>query len=320
MEAASSAEERAAALALLAAARQLALRHTLQTPPYRFNASFITGGAALDTGQGEISETWMAGQKWRWTVSLGEVSHVQMSYGRELLEDHHVAVIPMRAHMLRNETLWATRTLGPGATLRTAKVLWQSRPATCVLASDGAEGAQEAPAPQARRWNEEEYCIDNATGELMVHSVAPGTYAQFGYDAHLQFHTLQLPDRIRIYVAGTLVVDAAFRITDAGADDEASLTPAPGMSGTPRPTALGAAIRMRIDSTGGMDASVAQPVIVHAQIDSDGNVREAEMSAAANAALVPDALKQVRETNFGHTGLERQGYIEVRFLPDGTGK
>jgi len=310
VEAASSPDLRASAVALLAKARAGALRHVQGMPPYRFDVSFTAGGSALNTGAGEISETWMTGQKWRWTASVGDVSHLQLLYQGALMEDRHLAVIPMRAHMLRNEALWATRWFGPNARLRTAKVQWQGKSTTCVL---GSEPAGDSANVQGREWDEEEYCVDDASGDLVVHSLAPGTYAQFGYDGNVQFHGLHLPDRIRIYVAGALVVDGIFHIADATADDEGSLLPAAGMTSDPRPVALGSAVRMRISAAPEGDASIAQPVIVHAEIDSDGTVVEAELSAAANAALVPAALKQVRETNFGHTGTERQGYIDVRF-------
>ena len=284
-------------------------------PPYRFNASFTASGNALNSGQGEISETWMTGQKWRWTASLADVSHLQMFYRGELMEDRHLAVIPMRAHMLRNEALWATRTFNPNARLRTAKVQWQGKPTTCIL---GADPGGDAPPANVRSWDEEEYCIDDASGALVVHSIAPGTYAQFQYDPNQQFHGLNTPDRIQLYVAGALVVDASFHVTDASAADESSLIPAEGMTSTPRPTGLGVAVLWRLDSTGGADASVVQPVIVHAEIDGDGNVVEMEMSAAATTALIPAALQKIRETNFGHTGTERQGYIEVRFRSTGV--
>jgi hypothetical protein len=56
-----------------------------------------------------------------------------------------------------------------------------------------------------------------------------------------------------------------------------------------------------------------QPVIVHAEIDGEGNVVEAELSAAANAGLFQAALEEIRKMKFGQTGSERQAYIDVRF-------
>jgi BlaR1 peptidase M56 len=314
----SSPTTRASAVALLSTAREGALRHAQGMPPYRFDVTFVAGGNALNVGSGEITETWMTGQKWRWTVSLGDISHTQLLSRGQVLEDKHVAVIPMRAHMLRNEVLWATRWFGPNARLRIAEISWQGKPATCVLGS--APGQADSAMPAGRSWDEEEYCIDDSTGELMVHSIVPGTYAQFGYDAHLQFHGLHIPDRIRIYVAGALAVDGSLRIADTTAADEASLTPTNEVSASGQPLGLGAAFRMRADSQHGQGGNAPQRVIVHAEIDGDGNVIETEISAATDPGPIPAALEHVRLMNHGHTGTERQGYIEVRFTQVGNGR
>ncbi len=143
----------------------------------------------------------------------------------------------------------------------------------------------------------------------MVHSIAPGTYAQFGYDAHLQFHELHIPDRIRIYVAGALAVDGSLHIADTTVADEASLTPTNEATASGQPLGLGAAFRTVSDTPGVHVGNVAQRVIVHAEIDGDGNLIETEISAATDPSLVPAALQQVRLLNSGHTGTERQGCI-----------
>ncbi len=286
-----SAADRAEALALPGRARAAALRHERGVPPYRLHASFAAGGNALQTGQGEISETWMTGQRWQWTVNLGSISHVQQVYLGVLFENQHIAVIPMRAHMLRNEIFWARAQPGLAARLRTAKTLWQGKPATCLLESpDSAIDGFDSSA-QARFWNEDEYCFDDASGDLVVHSFVPGTYAQFEYGAQTQFHQLRIPERIRIYVAGTAVVDASLQITDATAADESALTPAPEMTSSPTPTQLGPAFRAWAPAKNGGQA------IVHAEVDGDGNVVEAEVSSIRDADGAAMA-QQVREMNF----------------------
>jgi hypothetical protein len=214
--------------------------------------------------------------------------------------------------MLRNEILWATRGLVQGAWFRTARLLWQGKPATCILESEGTEVAIES---QGRRWDEEEYCLDDASGILLVHSIAPGTYAQFSYGAGLQFHGLDVPDRIAIFVAGALAADASFTITDATSADEDVLAPTPEMTALPRPFQLGAAFHSRVDSPAAMPVSAMRPVIVHAEIDGEGNVVETELSAAADTALFPAALQRISKMDFGRTGTERQAYIDVRFVP-----
>jgi hypothetical protein len=300
--------ERSSALSLLAGARQRSLKHAPGTHPYRFTASFLAAGNALDTGSGELTETWMTGQRWRWTANLGSFSHAQLLYRGQLFEDRHAAVIPMRAHMLRNEIFWAIRGPVQGAWFRVARVLWQGKPATCVLDSERMDPIES----QGRRWDEEEYCLDDASGVLLVHSVAPGTYAQFSYGAGMQFHGLDVPDRIAIYVAGALAADASFTITDATSADEDVLAPTPEMTALPRPFQLGVAFHARVDAPAAMPL---RPVIVHAEIDGEGNVVETELSAATDPALFPAALEQIKKMDFGRTGTERQAYIDVRFAP-----
>ena len=310
---ASTSDERASVVELLATARFSALRHAAGVHPYKFQVSFTAADSKGNTEQGELTETWMTGQKWLWTASLGGVSHEQMLYKGTLFEDHHIAVIPMRAHVLRNEIFWALGGFTRDARIRTAKVQWQGKPATCVLGSDQ---SSEPADIQRRLWDEEEYCTDDASGFVVVHSVAPGTYAQFGYDGQLDFHGMRLPDRIRIYEAGTLVAEAVFSISDTSSADETSLIPGSGMTSRPLPTQLGVPFHYRVDSPEVQPAgSPVQLVVVHAEIDGDGNVLETELSAASNAALVPAALEQAGKINFGHTGTARQGYIGVRFVP-----
>jgi len=303
--------ELSAARAVLMRARQRALRHTQGTPPYRFAVSFQAAGNALETGPGTLTETWLNGQQWRWTASVGGVSHVQLRYHGQLMEDRHTPVIPMRAQMLRNEILWATRGPGVDARMRAASVTWHGRPVTCLLISDRADGgAGEIPERAGRSWDEEEYCVDDASATLAVHSMAPGTYAEFGYDPTAQFHGYSLADSIKIYVNGALAADASFTIADANPADVESLTPGAEMTSVPAPVGLGEGFHARVDAVAG---NGALPVIVHAEIDGEGNVVEAELSASPAAGMFPAALQQVRAMKFGRTGTERQAYIDVRF-------
>ncbi len=209
--------------------------------------------------------------------------------------------------MLRNEVLWATRGLGNGIRIRTAKVEWQGRAATCLLVSDSDEDARVAP--RGRDWGEEEYCMDNATATLVVHSIAPGTYSLFTYGG-APFRGYSLPGRVQIYVNGGLAVDGTFTIADATQADAESLTPTAEMTGTPAPIGLMGPFLARTEAGSG---NARQSVVVHAEIDGEGNVVEAELSAAVNPGLFQAALQQIRSMKFGQTGAERQAYIDVRF-------
>jgi hypothetical protein len=245
-------------------------------------------------------------------VQLGSFSHVRILSKGRLYEDTHVAVIPNRAQMVRNEIFWAIGGPAPNARIRTASIQWNGRPATCILWS-GVTG--DATQSQSRLWEEEEYCIDNASGALQVHSIAPGTYAYFGYTANQQFNGLPMPDRITIYVAGSPAADASFAITGASAADEPSLMPTAAMTTDPPPVTLDGTSRLGMDVRSALASGGLQPVMVHAEIDGEGNVVEEEPSAASNPTLIQSALDLVKGTNFGYTRGERQMYVNVRFTP-----
>jgi hypothetical protein len=172
------------------------------------------------------------------------------------------------------------------------------------------------PRIQGRLWEEEEYCIDNATGAIQILSIAPGSYTVYGYSRNQQFHGRLILDRITISVAGASVLDAQMDMTDATAVNESQLAPSPEMLANGPVITLMLPTRFAIDSPVASPTGTVQPVIVHAQIGADGRVLEAELSAASNPALAQSALDQVRQTTFPPTGFtQRQAYINVRFVP-----
>jgi hypothetical protein len=56
---------------------------------------------------------------------------------------------------------------------------------------------------------------------------------------------------------------------------------------------------------------VIKPVIVHVTLDHRGAVVESEVSAAADPALIDQALALVKSSKFG--GARMDAYISVRF-------
>ena len=309
---ASTPGERAAALGLLERAMQNSKLHMPGTQPYQIHASFTAAGETANAGSGELTEVWLSGQVWRWTASVAKFSIVRTGWYGQTLENPHVTQIPARIQMLRNAIFWAAEIAPSNAQIRTAGVILNGRPATCVLISRVAGPAAQTP---GRLWEEDEYCIDNATGAIQILSVAPGTYTIYGYSRNQQFHGRYMPDQISITVAGAKVLDAQIDVTDATGVNESQLTPARDMANNGPvvimvlPTRFG--LVGRIPSTTG----TIQPVIVHAQISGDGVVTEAELSAASDPSLTQSALDQVRQSSFPPTGTQRQAYINVRFIP-----
>jgi hypothetical protein len=176
--------------------------------------------------------------------------------------------------------------------------------------------AGPAAQTQGRLWEEEEYCIDNATGAIQILSIAPGTYTVYGYSRNQQFHGRLIPDRITISVAGATILDAQMDMTDSTVVNAGQLAPKPEMLANGPVITLMLPTRFALDSPVASPTGMVQPVIVHAQISADGSVVEAELCAASNSSLAQSALDLVRQTTFPPTGItQRQAYINVRFVP-----
>ncbi len=305
--------DRAEALALLRRARSSARLRTQNTPPYRFDVSFTAGGNVSHTAPGRLTWIRYSGQRERWTAELGDFSLVQLISGGPPLEGPHTTSIPMRVHSLREAIFWAARQPAGTVMIRSAAVEWDGKPATCLLLS-GMTG--EATLTQARLWEEEEYCVDNASGLLQIYSIAPGTYVVYGYSRDLHFHAEQPADRITIYTGGAVAADADFAIADGGSADESLLTPTPEMHSNDAMVTLGATTRFQIRTPNPLPSKIVQPVIVHAEIDGAGKVVEEELSAAADPALVQAALDLVKQGPFRRAGWTQwETYVNVRFMP-----
>ncbi len=308
-----SPSDRAAAFALLERARQNAQLHTAGTPPFRFEVSFNAFGNVMNTGPGQLTEVRSSGQSWRWTANLGGFSVVRIAFGGRTLEDQPVTQVPMRVQSLRNAILWTIREGTSRVQIRSAAIQSNGKPATCLLLSNM---AGQATLTQGRLWEEDEYCIDNASGLLQMYSIAPGTYTVYGYGRSLRFHGEALADHITIYTGGAIAADAEFTIADAGPADESLLAPTSGMLANDAVVIDGGPIRFQIRTPNPFGAKLVQPVIVHAEIDGSGKILEEELSAAADPALVQTALDLVMKGPLPTTGsTQRQAYINVRFMP-----
>ena len=296
--------DRDAALSLLRRAADNAISHQPTMNPFDFKVTFVASGKLNYTGQGELTETWKSGQNWRVTEQIGDYSLIRLGYSGKAADEHPVNLIPMRAQMLRNEVMWRTsNAINSAGTsfIRTAVAQWNGKPVTCILLSHASAAAAQA---QSRLWEETEYCIANDTGLIQLHSAAPGTYTVFVYTKNVNFHGKSLPDHLSTFVAGVQVIDADLTITDLSADPPA--TTATGRSAI----ALSDAMVMPLNIPGPSNADI----MIHAELDADGNVTDAEVSAASDPKLASSALDAVKQMKLGRTG-QSQAYIHVRYTP-----
>jgi hypothetical protein len=191
--------------------------------------------------------------------------------------------------------------------VRTVAAQVNGKPVTCLLTSN-----MPPTAVPTRLWEEEERCIDNASGLLQFYSTAPGTYAVYGYDANRQFHGRAVPDQITVYTNGSVALQAQVSLSDLSPADADLFTITPEMRATGPAIAL--LIPQRFATAVGDVSGTARPVIVHATIDGNGNVIEEEVSAASEPSLAQSALDLVKSANFGSLGAtQRDAYINVRF-------
>ncbi|HLK68829.1 MAG TPA: M56 family metallopeptidase [Bryobacteraceae bacterium] len=304
-----TAEDRANALSLLEFAKANGQTHRAGSAPYVLKASFTASGSGVEGGSGELVESWLNGQTWRWTATMGNYSVARSLAFEEATGATTPGAVPMRVHMLRNAIFWAVQQMPSNMQVRTAAIQWNGQPATCLLTS-----RMVAPTQPTRLWEEEEYCVDNATKLLQVESVAPGTYVVYSY-ASAQFHGRTVPSRITIYVNGATVLDAQISTSDLGPVDPQTLRPTPEMVARGPVATLELPTRFPMQIPTPSVSGPAKPVIVHASLNGEGAVVEAEISSASDPALVQTALDAVRKGSFPQAGGQRQAYINVRFVP-----
>jgi beta-lactamase regulating signal transducer with metallopeptidase domain len=299
--------DRAAALGLLERAEQNSKMHIRTMPAYELKVSFVSGGSVAQTGSGELTETWLNGQNWRWTAALGSFSMNRVASAGRTADANPMTAVPMRIQMLRNAIFWSERAVGTNMMIRTATAQWNGRPVTCLLSSN-----MPPAVSSARLWEEEERCIDNASGLLQIFSVAPGAAIIYGYSRNQQFHGRAVPDQITIYVGGNVVLEAQVSLTDASPVDPSLFTVTPEMANNGSPIGLRSPERFPMNI--GDVSGTARPVIVHATIGTNGSVVEEELCEASEPALGQQALAQVKKAAFSPIpGSQRDAYINVRF-------
>ena len=303
IENASTPAERAEALALIERARQNNDLHIAGTPPFHLEATFEASGDVTHVGPGALTQTWMSGQRWRWTASLGDYSQARIGSRNAGFDESPVAAVPIRVHMLRTAIFSPVRI--SGNRIRVAAGRASGEQVNCVLLA-----APDAPATSTRLWNETEYCID-AAGLLRVYSPALGSYTYFEYSSAHQFGGRTVPDRISSFVGGNRVLAARLRIAGAGSPDSGLFTPTEGMLAAGPGVSLVMAQWIVLRSGADPDGP-RRTVVVHAGIDPAGAVLEAEV-AHGDPALAPSALALVKSHRFQGRGTQRDAYVGVEF-------
>jgi hypothetical protein len=301
--------DRVAAMNLIRTAAKNGITHNTDMNPFDYQVKFNATGNVANTGSGEITETWLSGQNWRVTVSLGNYSMVRLGYSGKVGDQIPVSSLPMRTQMLRNEVMWAIGHVNGGVpeSVRVSKAMFNSQPVTCVLLS-GVTGAMTQT--QSRLWVENEYCVSNATGLLQVHSPVPGTYTVFGYSKGLQFHGKYMPDHFATYVNGVQVITADMTIKDPAINPE-QLKPTPEMLAAGRGgVVLSEPSHMQLSLPG--TSNVMETVVIRAAFNNLGQVTDAEVSSASDRSLINSALSAAKQYEMHGPN---EAYLTIRFAP-----
>lgn len=310
-------EERASVLSLVERARQNNNLHAPGGAPYELRVSFNATGQPPYIGVGELSESWAAPSMWRWSERLGSYTQERVFHSGVAYDANPQEYQPLRLQMVRQAIFWPVAGNFASSRIRVAQAQWNGKPVTCVLISTGRSRDDSAT---GRRWEEEEFCIDQQTGLLQTYSVAPGLYNVYDYGNAVQFHGHTLARQFSIVENGSTVVQAQIEsLSDLGAADASTFMPAQGMRGP------GAIIRepvrfpQIVKGIAAVPEGTIQPVVVLAALDTSGKVLEAEALQTSDPTLSDEALRLVKSTNYGPARgavpLQREVFIRVQFVP-----
>jgi hypothetical protein len=312
-----TAERRALVLGLLEQARQHASElYAAGAPPVALKVSFTASGQSRYTGSGEMEELRFSRELWRWSARLGDYSQVRIFQNGIAYDEKTPGPIPLRLQMVRGAVLWSMFRVRPGMMMRMATAKWEGMDVVCALLS----GEEERTTAPGRRWEEREYCVDSKAGLLRIYSEAPGIYVTYDYQDAVQFHGRTMARNISVVEEGTVVLQIRVEsLQDPGTPDPSLFAPTKQMLAKGPGIVLRPPIRLTdfARSPAGY-AGVVQPVIIHAAIDHDGKVVEAEPLQNSDLNLSNAALAVVKHSTYGTRNdsavpLQFEAFIEVAF-------
>ena len=312
-------QKREVLLNLLEHARQNNGMHAPGSPPFSMKVSFNSSGTSRHTGFGEIEETWMSGQTFRWSARLGDYSQLRIFRDGAAYDDKPRGPIPLRVQMVRQSVFWPVTGRFAPALIRMATADWQGAEVACMLISSAANDPTPTP---GRRWEETEYCIDAKTGLLRTYSEAPGIYNVYDYSEAFQFHGRTLARQISIVEDGVTVLQIHLdSLVDAANSDPDQFVPTKKMLSHGPGDILTGPFRFpqSVPAPPGR-SGVIQPVIVHAVLDKKGRVVEAEALQHSDSLLSEAALAIVERSNYSKRDgegrpVQREAFINVQFVP-----
>ena len=314
VEVADSPDKRSAILGLLERARQNNNLHITGMAPFHLKASFNVVGSDPANGLGELEEVWANGSAWRWNAHLGNYSQARVLYRGVAYDANSQAYQPLRLQTVRQAIFWPVSGNFVNNVIRVANTTLNGKAVTCALISGPRAEASTVP---GRQWHEEEYCIDPKSGLLQSYSVAPGIYSTYDYSNALTYHGHAIARGITIVEAGNIAVQVQIEALQDLTASESVFTPTPEM----KSPGILIGEPMRFPQFAKADPALAgtatQPIIVHATLDTEGKVLEAEALQLPGSPISDAALQLVKSTNYGASRagrrVQRDVFINVQF-------
>jgi hypothetical protein len=313
-EVADTPEKRGAILALLERARHNNNLHIKGMPSFHLKASFSVVGSDPTNGFGELEEMWANGSTWRWNAHLGNYSQSRVFYRGVAYDGNSQAYQPLRLATVRQAIFWPVSGNFVNDVIRVANTMLNGKAVMCALISGPRAEASTVP---GRQWHEEEYCIDPKSGLLQSYSVAPGIYSTYDYSNALTYHGHAIARAITIVEAGNIAAQVQIDSLQDLSASESLFTPTPEM----KSPGILISEPMRFPQFARADTALAgtatQPIIVHASLDTEGNVLEAEALQLPGSPISDAALQLVKNTNYGASRagrrVQRDVFINVQF-------
>ncbi len=220
-----SAEERAAAMDLLARARRLS---NVRLHAYDLKTSFTSYGSSSSDGRLILEDSSPAPFIYRWMAQGPGFSGIFLDVNKLLSSNRPGATMPLRLAQVR-DALWNVYLSAPGprSVLRVANGYLNGIELRCILVGREFSGNTPTDFSSGRSFDESEYCVDPKTGLLETYSPYAGLYIRFDYVNAIHFHEEIIPDGFTITEHGKAVIeDKTESVTDAAPKDSNLFDPA----------------------------------------------------------------------------------------------
>lgn len=294
-----TAEQRAAAVALLTKARNLS---NIRAQPYDLKTSFISSGGPPSDGNWTMQDTSPSRGIYRWTAQGPTYSAVNLYTATTqgtLYSNQPGSNVPLRLEQVREAIFYVYRLLGPQAVLRTANGFLNGSAVQCVLVS---WGFRTESLSAGRSWNEAEYCVDARTGLLTTYSPIPGLYIHYDYTNPVAFHGKTIPSGFTITEAGRPVIEAKTLSVIDPPDATSSFFSPAGLTSSGVGMEMRGATNFRnfvwLTKQPRSTTDIAmQVVIVHGNVSPEGHLSETEVLASTDNSLNQIALERANQRN-----------------------